>query len=223
MSFINFDTDIPTELESRSLKETFERAKVGFVLDESGSMVKYKDETIRGFNSYVNQLKEELPGARFTFITFHGNVEHRSTDKPIDETLPLNRISYRPHAGTPLIDSTMHMIQLMEKQSKADPNAEIVIVVQTDGEENTSRKFNIEQLKNTIMVKKHLGWRFILLTCGFDPHKLANSMGFDIESSVEYGGDKTTEAFLAASRVTTQSVKKEEKAAFSLEDKRRLK
>lgn len=44
---------------------------VTFLLDETGSMESIKDDTIGGFNSYVDSLRDETHGkVRFTLLKF---------------------------------------------------------------------------------------------------------------------------------------------------------
>ena len=197
---------------------------IGFILDESSSMVKVWQDTISGFNSYISQLRSELPGANITFATFVADkFKLRGEDKPVDEILPLNTKSYTPYGSTPLVDSIMHLIVLIEQRINVNEKLKPLIVIQTDGHENASEKYKMQDLRSCVKRKRKLGWKFILITCGYNPNKLANEMGVDPATSVEYGPGKTKEAFKITARVTTQTFKTEEDVVFSLEDKRRLK
>lgn len=207
-----------------NLKNQSSKPHIGFILDESSSMVTVWQDTISGFNSYITQLREEIPEASITFATFVADeFKLRGDDKPIDEVLPLNSLSYTPYGSTPLVDSIMKLIVLVEQKVNVDPELKPLIVIQTDGSENTSKNYTMKDLKACVERKRKLGWRFILITCGYDPNKLADNMGVDPSTSIEYGRGKTKEAFKIVARITTASLKTGEEAVFSLEDKRRLK
>ncbi|KKK75577.1 hypothetical protein LCGC14_2872300, partial [marine sediment metagenome] len=117
-------------------------AHIGFILDESSSMAVVWQDTIAGFNYYIDQLRSEIPSAKITFATFvAGKVKVRGEDKPIDELIPLNTKSYTPCGSTPLVDSVMRIISLVEQRVLIEPSLKPIVVVQTDGEENASKSY----------------------------------------------------------------------------------
>ena len=225
MPLIKFEESLPEEqAPPRPPKIQSSSAHIGFILDESSSMAIVWQDTISGFNYYIDQLREEVPEAKMTFATFvAGKVKVRGEDKPIDEVLPLNTKSYTPFGNTHLVDSVMKIIALVEQRVNVEPNLKPIVVVQTDGEENASRSYTMSYLRQIIEKKRKEGWRFVLITCGFDCIGLCESMGIDPTAAVEYGKGKTKEAFKVTARITAMSVKSGEEAVFSLEDKRRLK
>jgi len=233
MPLIKFDQDLTEQSRealvkglnpSLELKTQSCEAHIGFILDESSSMARVWQDTISGFNYYIDQLRNEVPGAKMTFATFVADkVKVRGEDKPIDEVLPLNTKTYTPYGSTPLVDSVMRIISLVEQRVLVEPNLKPIIVVQTDGQENSSKNYTMSYLCQVIKKKRAEGWRFILITCGYNPSTLCENMGIDPAAAVEYGRGKTKEAFKTISRLTTMSVKTGEEVVFSLEDKRRLK
>ncbi len=113
MPLIKFETETFVELPKGGTPDCYATSKelpktqliephIGFILDESSSMVKVWQDTISGFNSYISQLRLELPGANITFATFVADkFKLRGEDKPVDEILPLNTKSYTPYGSTP--------------------------------------------------------------------------------------------------------------------------
>jgi len=227
MPIITFEQALPVEKSSANLtKSKPASSHIGFILDESSSMVRVWQDTIQGFNFYIAQLRGELPEAKITFASFVANkFKLRAEDKPIDEVLSLNTKSYTPYGSTPLVDSVMEIITMIGGRVLLEPNIKPVIVIQTDGQENASKKYTMYDLRDKITEKRKEGWRFILITCGIDSNRLAGKMGIDPSTSIEYGPGKTKEAFKVTARVTVQSTKAtgDEEVVFALEDRRSLK
>ncbi|KKK72914.1 hypothetical protein LCGC14_2899110 [marine sediment metagenome] len=226
MPLVNFDTEPglvkqPSPKAPKIKKEP--KAHIGFILDESSSMVSVWQDTIDGFNYYIGELRKEVPNTNVTFATFVADkFKLRGEDKPIDEILPLNTKSYTPFGSTPLVDSVIELIISIQQRVNLNPELKPIIVIQTDGEENSSKLYDMLDLHNRIQKKRKEGWKFILLTCGFDSNRLASKMGIDPDMSIQYGKGKTREAFKLTAQITTKSAKGGE-VVFSLEDKRRLK
>ncbi len=213
---IKFEQDLP------SVQDPTKIPRIGFILDESSSMYSVWQETMAGFNSYINTIRTELPNAKLTFASFVNYMfKLRSSDKPVDEVLPLNLKNYTPYGGTPLVDSVMAIIHLIEQQVNIHPTCQPIVVVQTDGHENSSKTYTMEELNEVVQKKRKEGWQFILITCKIDATVLANSMGIDPGAALTYGRGKSLHAFEAVSRLTTQGVKEEQEQVFSIEDQRR--
>jgi uncharacterized protein YegL len=78
-----------------------------------------------------------------------------------------------PAGGTPLYDSTARIIDLAEKR-----NAErTVIILMTDGEENTSKEWRIDNIKSRIESCKARNWDVIFLGAEFDVERYTKGYG----------------------------------------------
>lgn len=54
---------------------------IGFLLDETGSMQSIKDDTIGGFNSYLDTIQTEYRGpVNFSLVKFDSNRHERVCD-----------------------------------------------------------------------------------------------------------------------------------------------
>lgn len=137
-----------------------------FVLDETGSMFSIKDDTIGGFNSYIDNLSKELEGVRFSLLKFNaGGLKWVYEEKNLSDVEPLSEKNYNPNNSTPLWDAFGTAIQWMERR---DIGAEdkVIITVLTDGFENASREFNTEQVKE--MIEAHPDWAINFLGANMD-------------------------------------------------------
>src|ERR1035438_2609360 len=77
------------------------------ILDRTGSMESIRDDTIGGFNTFLEQQKAEPGMATLTLVQFDTQdpyeVIHRF--KRIQEVPALTRETFVPRASTPLLDA----------------------------------------------------------------------------------------------------------------------
>lgn len=178
---------------------------VTLVLDKSGSMSGIRDDTIGGFNAYIAGLKEDKQKTGeeylFTLLMFDSNsveLVHRAV--PIEQVPDLNRASYVPGASTPLVDAACKAIKATEE--RASGSAKVVVVIQTDGQENASVEFKQQDLVEMIKKKTEAGWAFIYLGAGIDAFKAAGELGINRDSTMSYGRQMSAPAFQNVMRAT---------------------
>ncbi len=173
---------------------------VTFLLDETGSMQSIKDDTIGGFNAYLETLKDESAGpVFFSLLKFDSNrVEKVCVGEPIQTVAPLTDDTYRPGAMTPLIDACVKAIQATEKAVAERSDApNIIVVFQTDGQENASTEYRREDLARLVKAKTAEGWQFAFLGAGIDAYAEAGAMGIAAASTMSYGRGNSKAAFAA--------------------------
>ena len=81
-----------------------------------------------------------------------------------------------------------------------DPN--VVIVMQTDGEENVSVEYTRADLAALIKEKKAAGWEFVFLGAGLDAFEAARASGIHLSADrvMSYSRRSSAEAFAATPR-----------------------
>ena len=116
---------------------------VSFLLDETGSMQSIKGDTVGGFNAYVETLQKCGADIVFSLVSFNSNkTTPRYVADPIDTIKPLTEDTYQPAAATPLIDASVKIINATDDAvKKRGDNPNVLIVFQTDGEENVSVEY----------------------------------------------------------------------------------
>jgi len=106
---------------------------------------------------------------------------------------PLTNENYQPHGGTPLYDAFYRTItecsSFVSRLKEEDRPGRIIIVSNTDGEENSSTKTTIEVLRNLITDKTALNWQFIYLGANQDAFTSSASMGVMRGQSLNYVQD----------------------------------
>jgi len=144
-------------------------------LDRSGSMGGEKwTNAVDSLNEYVKGLQKEKIKGDITIVAFDSDgmyggassVRLHSLAESAD-IVDFDRIDpsvLHPAGGTPLYDAAGHVINLaLEKNSKRT-----VIVILTDGEENTSKEYTQAKIKEKVAEVTKKGWEVIFLGANFD-------------------------------------------------------
>lgn len=171
---------------------------VTFVLDETGSMESIKDDTIGGFNAYLDTLKEEKGAVKFTLLKFDSNrVDKVCVDTPIAEVPRLTNETYQPGAMTPLIDASYKAIEATAEKVKGKKNPKVIVVIQTDGYENASTEHTREDLAALVKEKTADGWVFTFLGAGIDAFGAAANYGIAASNTMSYDRHTSKQTFAA--------------------------
>lgn len=172
---------------------------VSFLLDETGSMGSIADETVQGLNTYLETLQQGDAEIVFSLVSFNSNeTRRRHVAVPVREVPPLARSDYRPNAMTPLIDASVKIIRATEEAvRRREDDPAVVIVIQTDGEENVSVEYGQADLALLVKEKTAAGWEFVFLGAGLDAFSAARRAGLhlDADQVVSYRRDLSRAVF----------------------------
>jgi hypothetical protein len=160
---------------------------VSFLLDRTGSMDSIKDETIGGFNAYLDALQAEAGDlVVFMLLQFDSqSIDTLYSGARLSDVERLTPETYQPRAYTPLIDACFKTIKATEETiARRRDKARVIVVFQTDGQENASREHNIEELRDLIERRKVEGWQFIFLGADIDAYETASSFGILKEATL---------------------------------------
>lgn len=148
---------------------------VGFVLDETGSMMERKVATINSFNEYLFTLKDREENISMTLTKFNSLKGTRVVFKTMDMyyIAGINIDTYCPNAMTPLYDAIGQTINSID----VEKDTNVLFVVLTDGLENASQEYTRRAIFDLIKDKECEGWTFVFLGADQDSY-VAESMGF---------------------------------------------
>jgi len=138
---------------------------IAVILDRTGSMESIRDDTIGGFNAFLNEQKQQPGKATLTLVQFDSQDPYEVIHqvKTIQEVSELTRETYVPRASTPLLDAIGRGINDLEKSvadmKEGDRPSKVVFVVITDGQENASREFRRDQILNRRRIGRSSGVR----------------------------------------------------------------
>ena len=161
------------------MKKEKKKIDVIFLLDRSGSMHGSEEDTIGGYNSYLNEQKKN--NTLITTVLFDDNYELLHFREKITEINDLTKEQYYVRGCTALYDAIGTTIEKLEKQ-KIDNK--VLFIITTDGLENASQRFNKKKVSS--LIKKHSDWEFIYLGANIDSYQEAASIGISKDRACNY-------------------------------------
>ena len=163
-----------------------------FILDRSGSMETCWDDTIGGFNAFVEDQK--ALGGTLTLIQFDHEYLVSYTNVPIADVKPLTRETFKPRGSTALLDAIGRTLKEFTPQQRSP-----TVVILTDGLENASQTYTKAHIKDLIEARQKDGWTFLYLGANQDAFAEASSIGIAPTGTMNYDSRRTPEAFRALS------------------------
>lgn len=175
-----------------------QRTYYHLIIDRSGSMSDCTEAAINGYNeqiSRIRDLQKEFPeqDIRVGLTLFNDQVNLIHAGELVTSLPMMSRLNYIPSGGTALLDAIGEtIVQNSGKDKCADsPPATYVIVVLTDGYENSSKKFTLEEIRSLIKSKEATGkWTFSFIGATLDAVDVAKSMAFQGHNSIHFSKDK---------------------------------
>ncbi len=179
------------------------------ITDRSGSMAHIKDDVIGGFNTLIEEQRKQPGDCTVTYCQFDDRYEMVYADTPLDQVPLLTDETFIPRGGTALLDAIGRTIattgeRLAAMDEAARPGKVLCIII-TDGQENQSREYQREQVRDMIKLQtEKYSWEFIYL--GADEHAFqeAASMGLKLGNVVRFAG--TGRGTRSAYGATSQAV-----------------
>ena len=173
-----------------------------YILDASGSMYGVSEDVIGGFNSFLDEQKVLPDQAYLTTVVFNHDVNTVYLSKDIKTVEYINRDTYRASGSTSLFDAIGSSVFSLQERSKTD---KVMVIIMTDGYENSSRIFTGSKIKKIIEEKSELGWEFIFAGANIDVDKVSDSIGIRKDRRMVYTSDKkgTREIYNRMSKMTS--------------------
>ncbi|WP_279125003.1 vWA domain-containing protein [Holdemania filiformis] len=174
------------------MKETME---IVFILDRSGSMAGLEQDTIGGFNGLIEKQKQEASSARVSLILFDDRTEVILDRVPIEDIGSLSEEEYYVRGSTALWDavgrSVLHIARVHQKMKAENRPEKTLFIITTDGMENSSVEYSLDQVKQLIERQKERDhWEFLFLGANIDAVQTAGSMGIGASRAVNFHADK---------------------------------
>lgn len=165
-----------------------QRTELIFILDRSGSMSGLESDTIGGFNAMLEKQKKEAGECRITTVLFDSQYELLHDRVDIDKVQPITEKDYFVRGSTALLDAMGKTMHKIERVQQCEPSRVLMVII-TDGEENSSREYQLETIKMKVKFLKEKSWEFIFLGANMDAVTTAGHMGIDPHHAVDYVAD----------------------------------
>lgn len=164
---------------------------ITIILDKSGSMMDIKEQTIEGFNSFLEKQKVVPGKATISLIQFDSTFLNVYTAKPIKEAERLTEKTYAPDGYTALLDAIGRVINetgaRLKNMAKDQRPGKVLVVILTDGQENRSKLFNNDKIAEMISHQKDVyKWDFVYLGANQDSFSIANKMNIDAGQTLNF-------------------------------------
>lgn len=167
---------------------------IAIVLDRSGSMEFIRDATIEGTNAFLEQQKKQPGEAKLTLMQFDTEQLYTHHEAPLETVQPLSRETYVPRAGTALLDAIGTTIDTigtsLAARAEEDRPSKVVVVIQTDGDENSSVNYTWDKINQMITHQQtKYQWDFVFLGANQDAIATAAKFGIKGNWAFTYTAD----------------------------------
>ena len=183
----------PAKTDQKNKNNKPKDVELVFILDRSGSMGGLESDTIGGYNSMLSKQKKEKTGkVSVTTVLFDDQYELLYNQVPIEKVSPMTEEEYYVRGSTALLDAIgKTVMQVKANQDKKEIKDKVLFVIITDGMENASREYRVEQVKKLIEERKEKdNWEFLFLGANIDAIGAAKDLGIDSSRAVRFKSDK---------------------------------
>lgn len=208
-----------------------EYTHISMVIDRSGSMQSCWSDVVGGYEQIIKENKS-VPG-KCTFTVAAFDTEYDLVEDFTDIQKVNEKLEVRPRGGTALLDAIGKTIvsvgEKLAALAEADRPSKVIMLIQTDGQENSSTEFKREDIKK--LIDEHTNvwkWQFQFLGADLTSVNEAKSWGINAANTSVYNTNNSLDTFnLVGSKMATMrcAVSQEEycrSASFSEDDKKIL-
>jgi hypothetical protein len=186
---------MPTATKSRKKKPSNDVFHLALIIDRSGSMGPYQHETIEGVNKYLDGQQRQPGKTLVTMVQFDTNYEVMCSEDDITDAFRLNMRNYQPRGMTALYDAVARTIADVDATlATMDEKPHVLIVVFTDGMENSSDEYAIrkggqERIFKLVNDRQDQGWSVVYMGAhqdAYEAQSVSSQMGVYAGSTLSY-------------------------------------
>jgi uncharacterized protein YegL len=177
---------------------------LALVVDRSGSMSGIAQDMNGGIDKLLSDQAEGPSTVKVDVCTFDSVAEYVATDA--DPLALIGQEYCNPRGMTALNDAIGLTIQRLGNKFKtmkeADRPGNVIVVVITDGHENSSREYTADDVKKMVSRQTdEWGWTFMYLAANVDAFATGSNLGFAPGQTMSYAGSGigTSNAWAASS------------------------
>jgi hypothetical protein len=160
-------------------------ALCGAVIDQSGSMDLLRQETITGFNQFLEGQRAH-PGTLLVHLTLFDTTVNARPAQLVADVADLDQQTYRPRGFTALYDAIGTTVANLEQAQKDTGATVVMLCIVTDGKNNASKEYSLHQVQQMIKDKQDAGWEVLWLGAGPDAMTEAGNLGVSRNTTASY-------------------------------------
>ena len=158
---------------------------ITLVCDESGSMFSSRDEVTSGVKKIIDEQKANKEGkVTISLYKFNDEVKEEFVGKDVNDEIDF---VYDPNSMTAMNDGIGTAIDKTGKwladMNEDDRPSKVMVFVFTDGLENCSKDYKLEQVKEMIKHQEEkYNWSFVYMGTDITTAKAADALGFSTKT-----------------------------------------
>jgi len=161
------------------------------VVDKSGSMELRTNDVIGGFNQFLKDQKGFPGEATLTLTLFDTAYKIVHNGTPLAAVPQLTKKTYMPGGMTALLDAVGKTIDevghRLHNTQEADRPGKILFLIITDGEENSSREYRLDQIREKIKHQQEAyKWDFVFLGANQDAFAGADNLNIPTSNAMNF-------------------------------------
>lgn len=174
---------------------------ITLIVDRSGSMAQIQRDAEGGVNAFIADQKAKPGDATFSLLHFDTDYEFVQKAVPIRDA---REYHLEPRGATALLDAVGRAISeigsRLDTMREEDRPGLVVVVIVTDGEENSSKEYTKARVKEMIEHQQtKYGWKFTYLGANQDAFAEAGSIGIHSASVANFSLHNSGAAYKCAS------------------------
>ena len=175
-------TNVQTNVIIKPLIDSKIVTDVIILLDQSGSMATMQQEAIQSATIFIKTQTTVDETAKFSLSTFSTIVKNIIVDVPFNKVPPLVESDFVPYGGTALYDAIGMTIQ---HQKQVNQNNKVVLII-TDGLDNSSQSYTKKQIKILITEMKKKNWKFIFMGANINAYEEGNNIDINTNQCAQF-------------------------------------
>lgn len=151
-----------------------------FIIDASSSCDDYVETTKKGYDDLIKARKNSVGVTNVTTALFADECRLVNYRKNINH---VEKLKYFADGNTCFYDTLCKTI----KQIRSETKNRGIVAIMTDGEDNSSKKYNIQDARRLIRDCKKDDWIFLFFGRMLECDKIAEELGIDNDYVVKIG------------------------------------